>query len=277
MALILYSAVLGYLNTDWNTRIFNTQHQIIQGCNFISGGSWYNELATIPRPNHSNQFYVFSVGTHKPYNQGCYYTLVDMSLNGGMGAVVAQNIKINNETSADCIQAIKHGNGRDWWIVNKYYSPNAPNHYNRFFVYLVTPDSIYTPTIQNFNDATDAGFQKMVFNSDGTRFMNFNAAGYMSEFNFDRCTGVISLNKNIFAEATLPTDTLFWEGAYSPNDSVFYVSTNGIYKVDTIYLLQLNLFAPNIPSSSDTLETILYPKVNGAVRLAPDGKNIFKG
>nr|MBK9653757.1 hypothetical protein [Bacteroidota bacterium] len=45
--------------------------------------------------------------------------------------------------------------------------------------------------------------------------------------------------------------------------------------MDTIYLLQLNLFAPNIPSSSDTLETILYPKVNGAVRLAPDGKIYF--
>ncbi|MBL0050904.1 MAG: hypothetical protein IPP29_04930 [Bacteroidetes bacterium] len=192
--LILYSAVLGYLNTaDWNTRIFNTQHQIIQGCTSISGGSWYNELATIPRPNYSSQFYVFSVGLNKPNNQGCYYTLVDMSLNGGLGAVVAQNIKINNQKSGDCIQAIKHGNGRDWWIINKYASPNAPNHYNRFFVYLVTPDSIYPPTTTDFNDATDADFQKMVFNSDGTKFMNFNAAGYMSEFNFNRCTGNISL------------------------------------------------------------------------------------
>nr|MBK9653758.1 hypothetical protein [Bacteroidota bacterium] len=56
--LILYSAVLGYLNTDWNTRIFNTQHQIIQGCNFISGGSWYNELYTKTKTTQTN-FYVF--------------------------------------------------------------------------------------------------------------------------------------------------------------------------------------------------------------------------
>jgi hypothetical protein len=171
--LIMYSAVLGYLNTDWNTRIFNSQNQIIQGCNFITGASWYNELVIIPRPSHLSQFYVISTGSDYPNNQGCFYTLVDMNLNGGLGSVVAQNVKISNSKSADITQAVKHGNGRDWWIVNKYASTNTTTNYNRFFVYLVTPDSIYPPTTTDFNDATDADFQKMVFNSDGTRFMNF--------------------------------------------------------------------------------------------------------
>src|ERR1700740_3418029 len=34
--LILYGAVLGYLNSDWAARIFNSQHQILQGCDSIT-------------------------------------------------------------------------------------------------------------------------------------------------------------------------------------------------------------------------------------------------
>ncbi|MBL0053472.1 MAG: hypothetical protein IPP29_19235 [Bacteroidetes bacterium] len=34
--LICYASVLGYLNSDWATRIFNAQHQILQGANHIT-------------------------------------------------------------------------------------------------------------------------------------------------------------------------------------------------------------------------------------------------
>jgi hypothetical protein len=122
--LILYSAVLGYLNTDWNTRIFNSQNQILQNCDSITGEAWYNENITIPRPNHHNQFFTFSVGLDAPNNQGCFYSISDMNLNFGQGGVVKQNIKINNATSGDCLTAIKHGNGSDWWVLNKYSKVN---------------------------------------------------------------------------------------------------------------------------------------------------------
>ncbi len=270
--LLFYAATIGKLNNDWDTRIFNNQHQIIAGCDSITGRSWYNEVVIIPKPNDANKYYIFSVGLDKPNNQGCFYTLIDMSLNNGNGAVLQQNIKINNATSADCLTAVKHGNGRDWWVINKYSSKTSPNQYNRFFVYLVTPDTVMPPIIDDFNDATDADFQKLIWNKSGSKFMLINVGGYMAEFNFDRCSGSITLFNAIYSEQSNNWNRLFWEGAYSPNDSLFYIATSGVYKVDTLYLLQFNLFATNIPASCDTLDTILYPIGTGAVRLAPDGK-----
>nr|MBK9650619.1 T9SS type A sorting domain-containing protein [Bacteroidota bacterium] len=102
--------------------------------------------------------------------------------------------------------------------------------------------------------------------------MTLNPNGYLAEFNFDRCSGSITLFNSIYSEQSNNWNRLFWEGAYSPNDSLFYIATSGVYKVDTLYLLQFNLFATYIPASCDTLDTILYPIGTGAVRLAPDGK-----
>ena len=270
--LLFYAATIGKLNNDWDTRIFNNQHQIIAGCDSITGRSWYNEVVIIPKPNDANKYYIFSVGLDKPNNQGCFYTLIDMSLNNGNGAVLQQNIKINNATSGDCLTAVQHGNGRDWWVINKYSSKTAPNQFNRFFVYLVTPDTVMPPVIYDFNDAQDGDFQRIVWNSDCSKFIVFNQIGYMAEFTFDRCAGLISLTKPIFQEQTVNWNRKFWEGAYSPNDSLFYVSTSGLYKTDTLYLWQFNLFSPNILASCDTLDVLLYPIGTGAVRLAPDGK-----
>jgi Secretion system C-terminal sorting domain len=274
--LILYSAVLGYLNTDWNTRIFNSQNQILQNCDSITGEAWYNENITIPRPNHHNQFFTFSVGLDAPNNQGCFYSISDMNLNFGQGGVVKQNIKINNATSGDCLTAIKHGNGSDWWVLNKYSKVNPPNnHFNRFFVYRVTGDSIYAPITQNFNDATDAGFQKIIWHPSYNKFMLINPAGYMTEFNFDRCTGLITLDRNIFPEQTSNYDRRFWEGAYSASGNLFYVSTTGVFITDTLFLFQYDLNSLDIPLSCDTLERFIHPIGPGALRLAPDNKIYF--
>ena len=271
--LVLYSAVLGYLQTDWNTRIFNAQHQILQNCDSITGEAWYAENITIPRPNYANQFYTFSIGSDLPINQGCFYSLSDMSLNAGQGAVIRQNIKLNNAKSADCLVAIKHGNGRDWWVINKYAKTNPPNnHLNRFFVYKVTGDSIYTPITQDFNDATDVDFQKIILHPNFDKFMLINGRGYMGEFFFDRCTGVISLNRTIFPELTSNYNRYFWEGAYSPSGDVLYITTSGVYKTDTLYVLQYDLTVANIPASCDTLDITIHPIIIGALRLAPDNK-----
>ncbi len=207
--------------------------------------------------------------------KGAFIVLQIMSINGGSGGVLLQNIQINNQGSGDCLTAVKHGNGRDWWVINKYESFTAPNHFNRFFVYFVTGDSIYAPITQDFNDATDVGFQKVIWNATGSNFMQINAAGYMSQFDFNRCTGIISLQKNIFPEQTMVYNRDFWEGAYSPSNNVFYVSTSGVLITDTFYLLQYNLLASNISQSADTLESFLEPQESGQLRIGIDGKIYF--
>ena len=260
----------------WTTHIFNSTNVSVVGADSITGSGWYSELALLPKPgdNSGNIFYVFSIGVTGSPNPGLYYTLIDMGLNGGLGGVLQENIQIDNINYGDCLTLVKHGNGRDWWVITKI--NNFPfTFYNRFRTYLVTNDSIHPCIVQSFNDASDVGFQKICWHPSINKFMLINTRGYMSEFNFDRCNGAITLNQNIFPEQSSNFNRPFWEGAYSPNGNIFYVSRTsygGNYG-DYNYLLQYDLTSTDIPASCDTLDSTLYPPVDcGALRLAPDGK-----
>ena len=106
--------------------------------------------------------------------------------------------------------------------------------------------------------------------------MNINTVGYMCEYDFDRCSGVINNPHVIYPEiTTFPYNRVFWEGAYSPDDSVFYATTNTVSGVNYSYLLQYDLTAFDIPASCDTLDSATVPIGTGAVRLAPDDKIYF--
>ena len=271
----LYAATLHYLNNDWDTRIFNSNNQIVPGCDSITGQNWYAELIILPKPGTSDQYYLFSVGIDGTNNGGCYYSIVDKSLNSGQGGMLAQNIQINNAVSGDCLTAVKHGNGRDWWVINKLSTHTTSSHLNRFYVYYFTEDSVYAPQVQDLFGASDADVQKIIWTSLGEKFMLINPAGYMSEFNFDRCTGTITLARNIFSEQTSNYNRYFWEGSYSPSDEIFYVSTAPVYNTDSLYLLQYDLNALDIPLSCDTLDRFFNPVLSGAVRLGPDNKIYF--
>jgi hypothetical protein len=276
--LVLYAATMPYFGPTsvWATKVFNSQHQLIQGTDSITGDSWYNELVLFPKPGRIREYELFSAGLQPNINNGLYYTLIDMKLNGGAGAVVMGNKQISSEVHADCLSAVKHGNGRDWWVIGKLKTPPPIlSQFNRFFVYLVASDSIYNPLVFDFNDMTDVSFSKIIWHPAYNHFMLINTRGYMSEFNFDRCEGTITLNRNIYPEQSSNFSRVFLEGAYSPNGNVFYVSRNsyGGTSGNHNYLLQYDLSAPDIPASCDTLDSTTYLPVDcGAVRLAPDGK-----
>jgi hypothetical protein len=146
--------------------------------------------------------------------------------------------------------------------------------HNRFYIYLVTPNGIIDTSIQDLGNATDVYFQKIIFNSNGTKFMLINERGFMCEYEFDRCSGIISNPNIIYSEQTTYFNRFFWEGAYSPNDKFFYASAVEYPPItDSNYVFQYDLTASNIPQSVDTLDINIWPPTGGgALRLAPDGK-----
>jgi hypothetical protein len=236
-----------------------------------------HELVIVPNSSLPDSYYLFCGSVTDPIPKGFFYSKIDMTQNGGLGAVVQKNVRLNSFRNGDCVTAIKHGNGKDWWVFSKYSNINGTT-FNRFYTYLITQDSVHTPLIQNFNNATDGDFQRIIFNSNGTKFMQINAIGLMQEFNFDRCTGIISNPTIIFPELPVGIHGKnFWTGAYSADDSKFYAGTQ-IFSVSlnpTSRLFQLDLTAPNIAASIDTLWEIQYPAQCGALRLAPDNKIYF--
>jgi hypothetical protein len=228
----------------------------------------------VPFPDGQNKYYLFYQNVAGSMD-GIFYAIIDMNTvwgTPGLGEVVIKGQQINTNRIADCMQAVKHGNGRDWWLVTKMSDANL-THTDRFIEYLITPSGISGPFHFDFGIAFDQDFQKIIFNTSCSKIMNINTVGYMCEFDFDRCSGVISNPQVIYPEiTTFPYNRVFWEGAYSPDDNIFYATTSRAPGNNYGYLLQYDLTALDIPASSDTLDSATVPIGTGAVRLAPDGK-----
>jgi hypothetical protein len=170
------------------------------------------------------------------------------------------------------LTAVKHGNGRDWWVIFRKWnnSPSAPN--NEFHRYLVTPAGVSNYTVQNIGAIQSSGFGNIVFNSDGSRFAYANYKGLLEIYDFDRCTGVINNPQNLYQENSQWPWRKFWGLSFSPNDSLLYLTVIPEQSNDTSRLLQFNLYAPNIAASADTLVESDYVETFDQLNKAPDGK-----
>ncbi|MBL0339491.1 MAG: T9SS type A sorting domain-containing protein [Bacteroidetes bacterium] len=256
-----------FINFPFSTQIFNSSDSLILNGDSIRGNNWYKELVLIPMPDDSMKYYLFSAGVTS--GPGFSYSIVDMNQNGGLGEVVQKNVLLQNFPCTDGITAIKHGNGRDWWIIFRRWD----NINDMYYKYLITPNGISIVQIQNIGSATSNGFTNMNFSSDGTKMVVTNLAGLMELYDFDRCTGVISNPVTIHPEPTTAPYGRFWGCEFSGSGRFLYVST---YNTIESALFQYDLLSSNPVASRCTLEYNPGLRVgNGFLRRGPDQKIYF--
>lgn len=239
----------------------------MQNGDSIVGEGWYYELIVVPNPTNNNTYYLFSVGVTNSGDQGLYYSQVDMSQNGGLGSVVQKNIMLLSDPSSDNIFAIKHGNGRDWWIFFR----KGTTPINEYYSFLISPFGIQGPYIQTIGSASNSNVLRQVFSPKGDKLLSVNYAGLLELYNFDRCTGVISNPVTIQPETCCPYPH-YVSASFSPNGNIIYVCNND---QDSCFLFQFDLTAPNILNSKDTVYIFTNPPSFyplGVIKLAPDGK-----
>lgn len=235
------------------TLVFDTTHQVMQNGNNIVGRGWYQELVIVPNPANDSTYYLFSIGVTSIY--GLYYSIIDMRLNNGLGAVTVKNVQLQSFEQVDCLNAVKHGNGRDWWVLFRK-AGSLSNGNNDWYSYLITPVSVQNFSIQSIGslNKTNSGYTNLI--------------GLVELYDFDRCSGLLSNPVTIEPEA-LPSVPYTWSCEFSPDASKLYVTTAD----DTTYLFQYDLNASNISQSKNTLWTTNYPLyTGGGLKLAPDNK-----
>ena len=130
--------------------IVNRNHGIMENGDSLYGNLWYQEMVIVPDPGNTERFYVFCAGVASPVT-GLYYSIVDLSYNNGLGKVVQKNVQIRNDTICDGITAVKHGNGRDWWVVVRSWK-NVPT--NDITAYLVNPSGVTSNQTQYIGSMT---------------------------------------------------------------------------------------------------------------------------
>ena len=154
-----------------------------------SNGEYYVFVPTVSDSLY-NALWVPDIKT--PFDE-LRYNVVNMNLNGGLGTVTVKNKVLlkNTEMVRTKMQACRHSNGYDWWLLKQ--TGYGPNNITRF---LVTKDSIYGPYTQNFASphwGTTDYFGQITFSSDGKKLASVQGKSQrIFVADFDRCSGELS-------------------------------------------------------------------------------------
>lgn len=221
-------------------------------------------------PGNPNRAYLF-YGQFKAGNFGPEILKADVVftcayLDVSNRALISQNNIVMYDTSASGdMQACRHANGRDWWLIK-------PGIYeDEYFVGLLSPTGISEMQKINIPGIIHRGqFETYsYFSFDGLKFLHFTGKRYkyLHEYDFDRCTGTLS--NPIVHDLT---DSIPWGDhnacTISSDGSKFYFGRSprpdlgmagGFYQYD----LQTQIV------------TLLYYGGGSSPRLSPNGNEIL--
>ena len=160
------------------------------------------------------------------------YHVVDINANNGMGKVIQKNVEMvsNVELSKVGMQAIRHANGYDWWLLKQGADTNI------VYTFLVTKDTVVLDTIQGFNTEKFGYFDlqgQSCFSADGSKYAYTQSmSNRILVADFDRCYGILSNPKmynKIFDTITVGIQTGVDSSrsglCFSENNKFLYLSS----------------------------------------------------
>ncbi|MBK6731142.1 MAG: hypothetical protein IPG60_09290 [Bacteroidetes bacterium] len=109
------------------------------------GSSITQGVTIIPKPLSTNLYYIIYRA-----NIGIKYSIVDMNMDEGYGDIIEKNIVLDTSIYqyTEKMQVIKHGNGRDYWLVFYAGDDYVEIGDNMMFIsYLITSDGIEDPIL----------------------------------------------------------------------------------------------------------------------------------
>jgi PKD domain len=159
-------------------------------------GASYNQGSIILPSSAHGKYFVISYrwGFATPPSawlifKNLYASVVDIHANGGAGKVIQRkNTIIEDTLSNDKITAVKHANGRDWWLI-------APkDNTNGYFLFYCNPDTIQRIGISYAGSSEALSLGQAVFSPDGTKYARLddtyiNMPAHLNVLGFDRCSG----------------------------------------------------------------------------------------
>ena len=201
-------------------RVFDKFGNVMANGDSLQGYPWVNQgCMIIPIPGDTNKYYLFSGNRHSADGNNLYYNIIDMSFNNQLGRVISKNNLLLTDFINEKMNAVKHANGRDWWVVVQ---SNATD--QLYYKFLITPDSILGPFEQFIGSGNNPEkfFGQMIFSKDGSKLGVVSRNASIDIYDFDRCTGDL-FNYRQAGELVFNYENLYHGCSFSPNANVFYV------------------------------------------------------
>ena len=193
-----------------------------------------NGNVILPMPDDSTRFVLLhhtTTGNSNYPSIVMFMSIIDLTLDNGLGGVISKNVVINQDTCDWGIATCRHANGRDWWVV----IPKTQS--DTLITFLLTPQGIYQTSRQGFGLPGAIGnVGTPLFSQNGLKFsistltvVNNVYFHDVRLYDFDRCSGQ-------FSNAKL--DSLDYEpgfgSTFSPNGKYLYaLSLSNIYQYQT--------------------------------------------
>jgi len=232
-------------------------------------------------------------------NNGLNYSIVDLSLNGGLGAVTVKNSTLFSNKVCEKITAVKHANGTDFWILMHRWKSRD------FHAYLYSATGISAPVIttvgSNLSTNLDAvGYMKTSPNGNKLAVAIYDQ-DRVELFDFNNSSGAVAnpiqLNnhKTPYGVEFSPSGNLLYVSLFEDGEVLQFDITSNVQNTinssalvigsgswrygalqlapDTkIYLAKMNT---TLSAGSANLDVINSPDVNGlGCNFVADSKNL---
>jgi len=251
--------------------IWNQLHvPMANGTGLLGDTSSTQSAMIMPMPGDSTRYYVFTsdAGPYQPRRAGINYSIVDMTLAGGLGQVIVKNQRVF-APAVEKLVGVRHCNGIDYWVISHEWGSN------RFRAYLVTAKGVSTTpvisavgTAHTGSSSNSIGYLKA---SPNGRRLAASLLGddVMDLFDFDNQTGVVSNH------IPISPITGSYGLSFSPDNSKLYVVSGNFPLIpasDT--LLQFDLSSGS-PAAIRASRVPIHATTNGflgSMQIGPDGK-----
>ena len=229
--------------------VYNRNHGIMPNGTGLTGDSSTTQSATIvQKPGTINLFYIFTLDSFAGAN-GFRYSVVDITLDGGLGAITTEKNILVYTPSNEKIAIVKHPNNIDFWVVTHGWNNNI------FYSYLLTSTGLSAiPVISNVGLITDGitenawGYMKI--SPDGTKLAICNSHINAELLDFNSSNGVVS---NPIILNTLQSNVGFNYGLeFSQNSEILYLSTINNQSIPST-VTQYNTLSSNVVGSAQIL------------------------
>ncbi len=246
--------------------VWNRNHNVMSNGTGLNGDvSSTHSAIIVPKPNSPNIYYVFTVDEETGPN-GLQYSEVDMSLDGGLGAVTTNKNILLATPITEKVTAVKSPVANEYWVVSHKWDSDE------FIAYNVSETGINsTPVVSAVGTYVGGNNESIAIGQikispDGAKLAvaRYNELSEVQLFDFDATTGVVS---NPLTLLDFPTSERVYGVEFSPNSKILYTGIVGV----GIYQYDLEA---GLPFEVVLSQFLITPEADtyGALQLASNGK-----
>lgn len=260
--------------------VYNRNHAVMQnGTGLFGDPSSTQSAIIVPRPQNPDIYYIFTVDVQlqgEPVHHGFNYSVVDMTLNGGLGEITIKNVNLLARTSEKISAVLKDCDDESIWVVTFANDDGISQRFDTYYAYEVSATGVNsTPVRSTFpiSIGDQRGYLKLSPDGEKMAVGNMTASTIQEPANyphslllydFDVTTGLVTNQQSLLIN-TQSREAYGLE--FSPNSQYLYVHSSA----NTLSsLTQFDLLAADIQASEFTLDDRgLY---RGGLQLGPNGK-----